>query len=176
MYYLKILLSGWVDTHHLLERQTTRPLWTLTAVTTTLMMKSGRTFHPRPETSSRIYLSLTRGDKQLLLFINQKLVWKNQSLLLTSVCLYSILLILFSFSKRMTIFEALDHPWLNVSTTLCSLQKFQLLVHTNHKIYRPVPRFYILHDWNEIFVLLMYTDIFYALVSLAKSFTCIYIT
>lgn len=34
----------------------------------------------------------------------------------------------------MTIFEALDHPWLNVSTILYLLQRVQLLVHTNHKI------------------------------------------
>lgn len=74
----------------------------------------------------------------------------------------------------MTIFEALDHPWLNVSTILFLLQRVQLLVHTNYKIYRPVLKFLILHDWSEIFVLLMYTDILYALVSLAKSFTCIH--
>lgn len=35
-------------------------------------------------------------------------------------------------------------------------------------------KFLILHDWSEIFVLMMYTDILYALVSLAKSFTCIH--
>lgn len=74
----------------------------------------------------------------------------------------------------MTIFEALDHPWLNVSTILYLLQRVQLLVQTNYKIYRPVLKFLILHDWSEIFVLLMYTDILYALVSLAKSFTCIH--
>lgn len=62
----------------------------------------------------------------------------------------------------MTIFEALDHPWLNVSTILYLLQRVQLLVHTNYKIYRPVLKFLILHDWSEIFVLLMYTDILYA--------------
>ena len=54
---------GWADTHHSLERQIMRPLSTLTDVTTTLMMRSGRTSQQKPETSSRTFSSQTRGEK-----------------------------------------------------------------------------------------------------------------
>lgn len=119
---------GWVDIHHLLEKLTTRLLWTLIDVTMTLMMKCGRTSRKKPEILSRNSLSLTRGSKPYKFIVHRFIkrhsdIWhcsnnyKHVSMWWSSL-----------FSKRMTIFDALDHPWLNVSLTCISFVYFQLLV------------------------------------------------